>query len=343
MTRQSLFSSTDAGWCASWCCAALRLVFTRSNCCALSPSSCACAPSLLQSSPRRLSSAPLLCCSAARMSGTAAKASDTAAAMASSLTRWKPNVSHNLYWKSQRKQQLAKKLYARNLALAAGAKDEYGRPLFTKQTWHIVKGDMVEVTRTSAKRDRESGRGERLRTAEGGSVAEDWLGMRGRVLRVLRKTNQVIVEGVNMRTRVAQPTVQKTGHFYKLESPISYAHVTLVDPKTDKPANKIVKGGRVRITDSGAKVPKPWLQSIKLKYEARKKDAPPSELNPLTNPQVDTAPEVATEITYRRPIILRPSVRAETDPATGQPLIDELGRIVLIPEGMELKTARMKF
>lgn len=167
--------------------------------------------------------------------------------------------------------------------------------------------------------------------------------MRGRVLRVLRKTNQVIVAGVNMRTRVAQPSIQKTGHFYKLESPISYAHVTLIDTKTDKPVNKIVSTGRVRVTDSGAVILKPWLEEVKTKKAAREKDSPPSALNPLDNPQVDTAPEAAREITYRRPIILRPSVRAETDPATGEPILDDLGRIVLIPEGMELKTARMKF
>lgn len=270
------------------------------------------------------------------MSGTAKKAAGNALA---STARWRPNANHNMYWRSQRQKQAGQKLYRRELARAAGATDEYGQPLKTKQTWHVVKGDLVEVTRTAAKRNRESGRGERLRTTDGGAVAEDWLGQRGRVIKVMRKTNQVIVRGVNLRTRVVQPTVRKTGHFTKVESPISYAHVSLVDPNTDKPVSKIVTGGRVRVTDSGAVIKKPWLAARKLKRDA----SAPELGGPKMNPQVDTTPEVARQITYRKPVILRPAVRADTDPMTGQPLLDELGRIVLIPEGMELKTARMKF
>lgn len=266
---------------------------------------------------------------AASGAAAAKQAVETATAFAqvtAARRRWVPNRNDG-YWRSQRKEQVATKLYHRNLKLSAGAKNEYDEPLYTKQSWPIVTGDMVEVV-TNARR----------RMINAHKPREKSKGMRGRVIRVLRKTHQVIVEGVNMRTRVAQPTAEQAGHFYKLESPINYAHIRLIDPATGIRASKLVHVGRVRVTDTGVIIPKPWVGPSK---DATRKDAPPSPANPLSNPLVDTQPDAARSITYRRPAILRPAVRAEMK--MGKPVMDQFGRIALIPEGMELKTARMKF
>lgn len=109
----------------------------------------------------------------------------------------------NPYWRPQRNERQAAKLYHRNLARAQGGTDGNGKPLYTPYTWNVVKGDLVQVTTTSRKRDKDN-KGKHLKNADGSFVAEDWLGAQGVVLKVLRKQERIIVKGVNMRTRVAQ-------------------------------------------------------------------------------------------------------------------------------------------
>ena len=113
----------------------------------------------------------------------------------------------NPYWRPQRNERQAAKLYHRNLARAQGGTDGNGKPLYTPYTWNVVKGDLVQVTTTSRKRDKDN-KGKHLKNADGSFVAEDWLGAQGVVLKVLRKQERIIVKGVNMRTRVAQVRTQ---------------------------------------------------------------------------------------------------------------------------------------
>ena len=74
-------------------------------------------------------------------------------------------------------------------------------------------------------------------------------GKRGEVERVLPKENRVVVGGVNVRTRHAQPTQNNQQGLYTFEAPIHVSNVMLVDPNSGEPT----KVG-YRLTDSGEKV-----------------------------------------------------------------------------------------
>ena len=86
----------------------------------------------------------------------------------------------------------------------------------------IKKGDLVEVI-TGGKQDR------------GG-----YRGNQGLVLKVIKETDKVIVEGVNMvknHNRVGQSERGgKTGGIETMEAPIHISNVALVDPSTKKPS-----------------------------------------------------------------------------------------------------------
>ncbi len=56
-------------------------------------------------------------------------------------------------------------------------------------------------------------------------------GKTGRVLRVLRAENRVIVEGVNVVMRHTRPTQTSPGGIIQREAPINISNVALVDPK----------------------------------------------------------------------------------------------------------------
>jgi hypothetical protein len=116
---------------------------------------------------------------------------------------WRATFTRSPYWRAQRKLRESVKLYRADLARAGGGTDGRGDPLKMRQGWPIVTGDLVQVTSTSRKRDVDN-KGKWLKNADGTFVAQDWLGAQGKVLRVLRATRQVIVEGVNVRTRIAQ-------------------------------------------------------------------------------------------------------------------------------------------
>ena len=89
----------------------------------------------------------------------------------------------------------------------------------------IVKGDQVKVIR--------------------GNFRD----MEGTVLRVLRDSGRVVVEGVNMRKRHERPTEQNPdGGIMTFEAPIHASNVMLIDPAGEK-ASRI----RVRIETDGTK------------------------------------------------------------------------------------------
>lgn len=74
-------------------------------------------------------------------------------------------------------------------------------------------------------------------------------GAKGRILRVLREEDRVIVEGVNRVKRHTKPTPKNpSGGIIEKEAPIHISNVMLLDAKTDQPT-------RVRFeTKDGKKV-----------------------------------------------------------------------------------------
>ena len=89
----------------------------------------------------------------------------------------------------------------------------------------IVKGDRVRVIRGNH------------RDAE------------GTVLRVIRKTRQVVVQGVNMRKRHTRPSQQNPeGGIITFEGPIHISNVMLIEPATGD-ASRI----RIRVEPDGLK------------------------------------------------------------------------------------------
>jgi large subunit ribosomal protein L24 len=89
----------------------------------------------------------------------------------------------------------------------------------------IVKGDRVRVIRGNH------------RDAE------------GTVLRVLRETRQVVVQGINMRKRHTRPSQQNPeGGIITFEGPIHISNVMLIEPATGE-ASRI----RMRVEPDGLK------------------------------------------------------------------------------------------
>lgn len=85
-------------------------------------------------------------------------------------------------------------------------------------------------------------------------------GKRGKVLRVVRDADRVVVEGVNMVKRHQRPTPQNPqGGIVEKEMPIDMSNVMIVDPKTDKPtrirAGQNSHGKKIRVAArSGAEL-----------------------------------------------------------------------------------------
>jgi large subunit ribosomal protein L24 len=77
---------------------------------------------------------------------------------------------------------------------------------------HVKKGDLVVVI---------SGKGR---------------GKTGKVKRVLREQNRVIVEGVNLVKKHQRPTRQNpSGGIVEMEAPVHASNVLLLDGKTNRP------------------------------------------------------------------------------------------------------------
>ena len=92
-------------------------------------------------------------------------------------------------------------------------------------TIKIVKGDRVKVIRGNH-RDTE-----------------------GTVLRVLRRSNRVVIQGVNMRKRHTRPSQANTeGGIITFEAPIHISNVMLVDPASGD-ASRV----RLRVEPDGLK------------------------------------------------------------------------------------------
>jgi large subunit ribosomal protein L24 len=80
-------------------------------------------------------------------------------------------------------------------------------------------------------------------------------GKRGKVSRVLREQNRVVVEGVKLIKRHIKATPQRPGGILEMEAPLSASNVMLIDPETDKPTRirhqKNAEGEKARVAKSG--------------------------------------------------------------------------------------------
>jgi len=72
-------------------------------------------------------------------------------------------------------------------------------------------------------------------------------GKTGEVVRVLRKDNRVLVQGVNMVKRHQGPSQADPGGIIDKEAPLHISNVALIDPKSNRPTRvglRMEEGGR---------------------------------------------------------------------------------------------------
>ena len=80
-------------------------------------------------------------------------------------------------------------------------------------------------------------------------ISGKYKGAKGRILRVLRDEDKVVVEGVNVKKRHVKPSARMPqGGVVEREAPIHACKVMPVDPETGKPTRV-----RIRKNDDGKK------------------------------------------------------------------------------------------
>lgn len=103
-------------------------------------------------------------------------------------------------------------------------------------------------------------------------------GKTGKVIRTVKKSNKVVVEGINIRTKHIKKTQQRAGEIIKYEAPLQASNVMILDPKDGKPARigyKVTeKGKKERISKlSGASLDNVSVVSVKAKKTEKKKES----------------------------------------------------------------------
>lgn len=82
-------------------------------------------------------------------------------------------------------------------------------------------------------------------------IAGNSKGSTGKVLKVYRKQNRVIIEGVNLRKRHTKPNqANPQGGIIEKEAPINVSNIMLLDPKTNEPTRI---GAKIIIDDKTGK------------------------------------------------------------------------------------------
>lgn len=66
-------------------------------------------------------------------------------------------------------------------------------------------------------------------------IAGSSKGKEGKITKVFKKDNRVIVDGANLIKKHKKGTGQETGGILEMAGPIHATNVMLVDPKTNKP------------------------------------------------------------------------------------------------------------
>jgi len=83
-------------------------------------------------------------------------------------------------------------------------------------------------------------------------------GKTGKVLRILEKSERVVVEKINIRTRHLKKRGTQPGEILKYEAPLHISNVMVVDPKTKKPTRvgykKLDNGKKIRIAKKSGEV-----------------------------------------------------------------------------------------
>ena len=84
-------------------------------------------------------------------------------------------------------------------------------------------------------------------------------GKRGAVLRVVTKTDRVLVDGVNVTKRHVKPTqADPQGGIVEREAPIHISNVSLIDPESDRPTRvrykRLADGRKVRVAARSGEV-----------------------------------------------------------------------------------------
>jgi large subunit ribosomal protein L24 len=102
-------------------------------------------------------------------------------------------------------------------------------------TMHVKKDDMVQV------------------------ITGDYKGATGKVLRVLRDEDKVIVQGINLAKKHVKPSRRNlSGGRINIEQPIHISNVLAVNPKTNK-GSKVhyelgENGSKQRVAKDGTKI-----------------------------------------------------------------------------------------
>lgn len=66
-------------------------------------------------------------------------------------------------------------------------------------------------------------------------------GKTGKIIKVLKKHNTIVIEKVNMRTKHIKKTQQRAGEKIRYEAPISASNAMILDPKENKPTRIVYK------------------------------------------------------------------------------------------------------
>lgn len=59
-------------------------------------------------------------------------------------------------------------------------------------------------------------------------------GKTGKIVKVIRSSNRVVVEGIHVVKKHQKPNGQESGGIVEIEAPIHASNVMIVDPKTKK-------------------------------------------------------------------------------------------------------------
>ena len=67
-------------------------------------------------------------------------------------------------------------------------------------------------------------------------IAGNNKGKEGKITKVLRNENRIVIEGVNVVKKHVKPNGQTAGSIVEVEAPINASNAMIVDPKTGKPS-----------------------------------------------------------------------------------------------------------
>lgn len=86
-------------------------------------------------------------------------------------------------------------------------------------------------------------------------ISGDDKGKQGKIVRVLRERNTVVVEGVNRTKRHVKSLPDRPGGIMEVDAPIAASKVMPIDSQSGKPTRvryQVVDGKKTRIAKSGA-------------------------------------------------------------------------------------------